>query len=233
MIDYHIPPISKLNKYIIAISSILFILSSVHDLTPYLGLNLYELMNGKLFTLMTFPFIEKSFTAQLFNCMLVWFIGSDIEYKLGYKNYLTFILVALGSACLFLILMCLYLGPSSYGLTLYGLNGLCFCLLMAYGTIFGDRVLSFMMVFPVKARYFCLLMIFIELYMGIFSPMGILAWGNLAALIGAMVYLKVKYGVTFIHSFELPWSFLKKFQQKKRPKLYIVDDNSKKPRYWQ
>lgn len=223
MMEHYIPTLSKINRIFIAVSTLLFILSSFFDLTPYLGLDLNGILSGLLYKLVTFPFVEKNFTAHLFNCLLLWFLGSEIENKLGQKNYLKFVLISLSCSAIFFLIFTF----NNPNLMLYGLNGLCFCLLMAYGTIFGDRILSFMMIFPMKARYFCLLLMLVEIYMGIFSPLASLAWGNLFSLIGGMLFLKIKYNIHF------GINFPQKFKRNTRPKLYIVENDPKKPKYWQ
>jgi membrane associated rhomboid family serine protease len=65
-----------------------------------------------------------------------------------------------------------------------GASGAIYGLLMAYGLMFGERQLLFMMVFPMKAKYFVWILAGIELMTTVFSRQGGLAS---AAHLGGML----------------------------------------------
>jgi len=53
---------------------------------------------------------------------------------------------------------------------LVGISGVLYGLFAAYGLIFGERVLLFMLLFPIQAKYFALILAAIQLLTALFSP---------------------------------------------------------------
>ncbi len=56
-----------------------------------------------------------------------------------------------------------------------GASGALYGILMAYGLLFGERVLLFMMLFPMKARYFVWILAAVEFTTSLFSGRGALS----------------------------------------------------------
>ena len=226
----YLPRLTRVNKAILIGSAGIFILNSIMELSlgfslfPYLSLSFTGISKGLIYQLVTYPFVTKGILAIVFNSLLLWFIGSELEARWGTGFYLRF----LGYSSLFAGVVYLAIatfGPNSWGMyPLFGLNGLSFALLIAYAMLFSERQLLFMMIFPLKAKYFCALLILIELYMGVFQPGGKLAWVHLFTLAFAFCYLKFKSGQARGVSFKLKLP-------KKGPKqthLRIVREDSEK-----
>ena len=174
----YVPPLSKINKIIIFAHVGLFIMNSLltvatgSSLVGYLGLSIGGMSKGLVYQILTFPFMEANFLSVLFNSMLVWFIGGDLESRWGDKFYAKFLVISsVFSGIVYLLISLFTKGALAY-VPLMGLGGVVFALLMAYGIIFSERQLTFMLLFPMKAKYFCMVLAGIELYMGIFSPNG-------------------------------------------------------------
>ena len=110
------------------------------------------------------PFTVSINLELLFNGLLLWFVGAELETLWGRRKYLFFLLFSqLLAGILFLTIAGFIngLGPAS----LTSLHGLSQAMILAYGVIFPDRFFSFMFIFPVKAKYFCLIIVAIETYM--------------------------------------------------------------------
>lgn len=155
-----VPQLSKANKIIIGIYLGLFIFSKILaqaagvNLVQILGLSLSGMQNFAIFQLFTYPLIESGFTPMLFNGLLLWFIGSDLEQKWGIKVYIQFLLASsFFSGLAYLALA----GPMAAALPFFGMTGTSLALLMAYGIIYSERTMIFMFIFPMKAKYFCML----------------------------------------------------------------------------
>lgn len=189
--SFHIPTLTKLNKLLIIALAVLFILTSLLQstsnifLSSVFGLSLDGLLSGKIFQVLTYPLFARNILELLFDSMIIWFIGSDLESLWGDKRYLSFLLsVVLGSSFFYLIASSLVdpaivlSGPSIIGL------GMC----LAFGVLYPDRIMYFLF-FPVKARYFVLILIAMSMYNGFFSPKGILAWGQLGAFASAWAWM--------------------------------------------
>jgi membrane associated rhomboid family serine protease len=185
--------IAKINKIIIIFSIVLFLLSSIGKLAgfplfDYLALNPKLLTSGFISQILTFSFVDLSPITLIFNLLIIAMIGQDLSLRWGTKIYQLFILCSIaGSVILALVLSMIY--HPFMNMKLYGLNGISSSLLLAYAIIFPDRQLSFMMIFPLKARYFCILMIALEFYFAIFSSSGLLSVSHLGAMLGGYSYL--------------------------------------------
>lgn len=243
MRQMHTPPLSKINKILIIIGVALFLLNSIliqvgsMNIVSLFGLSVDGLKSGFIWQFLTYPFMETSFMGIIFNSLLLWFIGGELEQNWGQKFYLQFIAIAvLSSSIAYLFINLVFLG--GVGSTLIGLNSICYGLLIAYGMIYSERQLTFMLLFPMKAKYFCMLLAGILLYMGIFSPQGVTSLAHVASMLFCAIFLRYR-------SFKAQGGSLKDMQTKRRrekakaqKKLYIVNPEEEKPnkddpKYWQ
>lgn len=238
----YVPPLSKINKYIIIAHVGLFLLNSVlkvsagMSLVSLLGLSLGGISQGLVFQIASFPFMEASFMSVLFNSMLVWFIGGDLEQKWGSSFYLKFLGVGVLASGFIYLAISFLTGGNLQSVPLHGLGGVVFSLLIAYGVIFSERQLTFMLLFPMKAKYFCMILAAIELYMGLFSSNGKASWAHLSAAAAGFGYLKWKsmkaQGQSLGNVFE------NAAKKRRKSKLRIVRDEEPKadpkdPKFWQ
>ena len=242
----HLPQLSKVNKILIGVYVGLFLLSTILskttgvDLVSVLGLSYLGIKKGFIFQFLTFPFVESNFTGVLFNSILIWFIGSELELKWGTKFYLKFLAISTYISGLFYVLLSFIIGMSASALPLYGPAGTMLALILAYGIIYSERVMLFMMIFPMKAKYFCMILGGIEIFMAMFSNQSNASWSHLVAMLAAYLYLKFKSlqarGVTLQSIKE------EQHRNRMRSKLTLVKDDEEtppqkadpdKPKYWQ
>ena len=145
----------------------------------------------------TYMFIHSSGVFHiLFNMMVLWMFGSELEQLWGRKFFLTYYLTCgVGSALVYFIgvkLYSLFGGiPAVQHVPVVGASGAVFGLLLAYGLIFGHRLVLFMFIFPMKARTFTLLIAGVELMTmlgaGFGSPVANLA--HLGGLLSGFLFL--------------------------------------------
>ena len=238
------PPLTRANKVIIISHVVLFLVHSILantagiSVASLLGLSANGVNSGLVYQFVTFPFVDSSFMSVLFNGLIIWFIGADLEMKWGEKFYLQFLAVASLSAGLIYYVISLFASGLGYA-PLMGLTGFTYALLMAYAIIYSERQLTFMLLFPMKAKYFCMLLAGIQLYMGIFSHGGRAAWAHLTSM--GVAFLFLKYRSLKARGGLKNW---KQEQHKKnmRSKLSLVKDEGKEdqdkadpknPRFWQ
>ena len=114
----------------------------------------------------------------LFNMFALWMFGSELEKLWGSRFFLMYYLCC-GIGAGLIYLSCLWLGftffnidPASLKIPMVGASGAIFGILFAYGLIFSERIILFMMIFPIKARHFTLLIGLIEFVSLINSGMG-------------------------------------------------------------
>lgn len=237
------PPLSKTNKALMITTGVLFLLESILSKTSgvslagILGLSANSFGSGLIFQVLTYPLIEKQLLAVIFNGLLLWFLGSELESQWGTKRYLQFLAGAvLSAAAVYLMLGFFILSNSAvYSFPLIGMQGIASALCVAYGILYPDRTFMFMMIFPMKAKWFCALLVGMELYTGFFSPMGALAWGHIAAILGGFAML-VRFSRARNQK-KAPGNFSFKMEKKKgKAHLSLVeeeDDETRPPKYWQ
>ena len=127
----------------------------------------------------TYMFIHSSGMFHiLFNMMILWMFGSELEQLWRKKFFLTYYLVCgVGAALVYFIgikLYALFGGQSAVmNIPVVGAFGAVFGLLLAYGLIFGERIVLFMFLFPMKARTFTFLIAGVELLTMLQSGFGL------------------------------------------------------------
>src|ERR1700722_4051177 len=111
-----------------------------------------------IWQLFTYMFLHASSVFHiLFNMLVLWWFGAELEARWGARFFLTYYLVCGFGAgvisCARTVLYALISGnPVGLLTPLVGASGATYRLLLAYGLLFGDRVIYFMMLFPMKAK---------------------------------------------------------------------------------
>lgn len=236
-VQFQAPPLTRINKVILITSGICFLAFSIFkaigafSLVQFLGLSGSGLFHGMVYQLFTYPFIETQFMSFLFNSLIIWFIGSELETQWGRKVYLRFLLITvLTVGFLFSVIGLLFFnGTAVYTTPLHGLSGINFALLMAYAILFPDRHMSLMMIFPMRARTFCWILAGIEAYFALFSS-AVTSWAHILAM--GVSYLIIHFQTQPLIKTLLNSTWTRKKSGKKH--LYVVkDDDKNPPKYWQ
>jgi membrane associated rhomboid family serine protease len=148
----------------------------------------------------TYLFIHSSNpTHVIFNMLLLWWLGSELERAWGSKFFTLFYFVSgVGAALLYSLAVFIYsiiTGRLEILLMpVIGASAAIFGLLVAYGMMFGERVVLFMFFFPMKAKYFVMILGGIEVVMVLNNGLVQGKVANLAhvgGLITGFVFLKV------------------------------------------
>lgn len=234
--QFQAPPLSKTNKTILIASGVCFLAFSIlkavgaFNLLTLLGLSPSGLMKGLVFQLITYPLVETGLMGFLFNALIIWFIGSELERQWGARVYLRFILITvILVGLIYAGVSFLFFGSSTYSNPLHGLTGVNFAMLIAYAILYPDRQMSMMMIFPMKARTFCFILAGIEAYMALFGNF-MASWAHLLAM--GISYLIIRFQTKPLIRKALNASFEKKKQSKSH--LYVVkDEDEKPPKFWQ
>ncbi len=189
-----------------------------------------------IWQLFTYAFLHTSSPFHIIlNLLALWWLGSELEQRWGAKFFITYYLVcAIGAAFLYVSIVLVYAltgGSVTVLLTpVMGASGAIFGLMLAYGMLFGERVVHFMMMFPMKAKYFVMILGGIEMVNLLNTGVGgseVASLAHLGGLASGYLFLLLN----------------KKLQQKKwreksstkTSKLKLVINNEKKkegPKYW-
>lgn len=175
-------------------------------------------------------------THILFNMLILWMLGSELEGHWGSRFFTVYYFVCgIGAALIYILVSTVYGLSSGNMQALYtpvlGASGAIFGLMLAYGIIFGERVVYFMFVFPMKARFFIMILGAVELVM-------ILNNGIVGGKVANLAHLGgIISGFLFL-TFWTRWSRGQKQRQTSKAgrKLRLVVDNNneapKGPKYW-
>lgn len=156
--------------------------------------------------LLTYSFLHADFFHLLFNMLALWMFGSELE---NYWNSEIFLKLYLFS--------CLLGGVVTYIVnfwwgqgTVLGASGGIYGLLIAYAMIWPNREILFMMIFPLKAKYFVMIL----MLMIAFSQGGRIA--HMAHAGGALGgFLFIRYFSIFKNHFSFDFSLSRYLQKRK------------------
>lgn len=231
----HLPQLSPLNKMIIIVMAAFFLLSSVAQLAAgvsllsWLALSLNGLKAGLVHTLVTFPLIEPHLLGVLFQGLILWFLGSELEFSFGPRRYLMFIGTCLLGALVSFLAVSLV---STGGAWLAGMGAVSVGLCVAYALMHPDRPFIFMLLFPMKAKYFCLLLAGVSLYQGLLSGSKAQAVAQLGAMLFAWAFMAKVYGLSGIDLSKMR-NKSPKSRRSSHLKLVKKDrDDENPPKYW-
>lgn len=140
-------------------------------------------LHGKIWQVFTYSFLHADVMHLVLNLMVLAFVGADIESLWGTKKFLTYYFYCtLMAGLVYLLVQLLIWNPLFLSLPMVGASGGIYGLLLAYGILFPDREMLFMMIFPMKAKQFVWVLCGIEFLQALFSGQGGL--GALAHLSG-------------------------------------------------
>jgi membrane associated rhomboid family serine protease len=173
----------------------------------------------------------------LFNLLMLWFFGSELEKHWGAKFFTTYFFVCgVGAAVLYCVSVAIYAAITGVQTPLLipvlGASGALFGLLVAYGIVFSERVIYFMGLFPMKAKYFAMVAAALDFSSLLTTGFAGSEVAYLAHLGGALVGFLFLMGHT-----RMKLSGTRSKLKKKSSGLRLVVDNEKLknengPKYW-
>jgi membrane associated rhomboid family serine protease len=139
--------------------------------------------------LFTYMFMHGGLMHLLFNMLALWMFGMELENTWGSKKFLTYYLMCgVGAG-----LSTLFIGPlfAPPGPTV-GASGAIYGVLIAFGILFPERPIFIYFLLPIKARYFVLLYIALEVYAGVNGTAdGVAHFAHLGGAAVGYVYLLI------------------------------------------
>lgn len=185
---------------------------------------------------LTYMFVHSENVFHLiFNLLLLWWLGAELEIYWGRRYFLFYYLTCgVGAVFIYLLIVLIYAFASGNVLPLkapvVGASGAIFGMILAYGIVFGERIVYFLMLFPMRSKHFVMII-------GAVEVMNLLSQGfssdvaNLAHLGGLVTgYIILKIGP------RLREIWLRRQTRSHGRKLKLVVDNqrpsSNGPKYW-
>jgi len=155
----------------------------------------------RFWQLFTYVFLHGDVSHLLLNMLMLAFIGGEIEAPWGAARFLRyFFLCSSVAGLVYLAVVVGLLGGAAYGMPMVGASGGIYGLLLAYGLFYGERQLLLMMLFPIRAKHFVLILAGVELLTTFFSSSAGGALAAVAHLSGmgggfAALWLKAKWQI--------------------------------------
>jgi len=134
------------------------------DVIDLLGLRPVRVIEHRwVWQLVTYLFVHSpvQFTHILFNMLAVWMFGVELERRWGTRGFVKFYFitgVGAGLCTLAVSLLPFEAARSMYLVPTIGASGSVYGLLMAWAILFPHRQILFMMIFPLPARTYVLIM---------------------------------------------------------------------------
>jgi membrane associated rhomboid family serine protease len=171
----------------------------------------------------------------LFNMISLWFFGSELEMRWGSRLFLGFyIFSGVGAAFIYVFTLAMWglfkgAEPLAYMQPVVGASGAVFGILLAYGVLFGERMVYFFGAFPIQARYFVAIIGAIEVVslIGNGTSGGVANLAHLGGLVSGAAFL---FGWTRLQ--QLKW---RKGGASRRNLKLVVNKDTKSddgPKYW-
>lgn len=239
MMRHQAPPLSATNKTLLIMLVSLFLIDSIarplgaFSLVGFLGLIPIEVFPLRIYTLLTYPWVETSLFGLLFNGLALWFLGTELESSWGRRVYLKFLLASvIGAGLLYTLLGTLILhGTWLGGGILVGPAGFTYALTVAYAVLYPERQFLMMFAFPVQAKWFCLIMAGVELYLGVFSG-NPASWGHILSMAVAFVLIRYQTLGPVAWLFRQGPGNTARSKSKSSGHLKLVEKEDDKPKYW-
>jgi membrane associated rhomboid family serine protease len=155
---------------------------------------LFPLGNGfEPWQLVTYMFMHGGLQHLLFNMLALWMFGMQLENDWGSKKFLGYyFLCGIGAGISNLLIGPLF-GPA--GPTV-GASGAIYGILIAFGMMYPDQPIFIYFLLPIRARYFVIIYIAIELYAGVTgTAAGIAHFAHLGGAAVGLVYMLIDGGL--------------------------------------
>jgi membrane associated rhomboid family serine protease len=204
-------PVSSALKALIGVNVALFLAQAfVPAVTWTFGLMPAAVVGElRIWQLFTYMFLHGGLLHILFNMLALWMFGAELERMWGTRYFLKFYFVTgVGAAALTVLFSFL---PFAFarelqGSIVIGASGAIYGLLLAYALYFPDRPIYMYLVFPIRARYFVLIIGFIAFYSSLSASGGVANATHLGGLLVGYLFLK---GHTLHPVAELKYRYLR------------------------
>lgn len=144
---------------------------------------------GMIWQPATYLFLHGNFFHILWNMLSLWMFGVELERTWGTKRFLQYyFFCGVGAG------LCVIIGNYAYGtpnVTTIGSSGAIYGILLAYAVLFPDRQILFSFLFPIKVKYFVMIIGAIA-FMNTFKTTGsgVSDVAHLGGLVLGWLYLK-------------------------------------------
>ena len=189
-----------------------------------LGLSpLMVLQYGTIWQFVTYMFIHSptGIGHILFNMLALWMFGSDLERDWGTRFFLKYyLLCGVGAGVMDLIIRIVF--DIQKNVLIIGASGAIFGLLLAFGMLYPNRTILFMLLFPIQAKYFVMIIGGIAFLMSFQTGDGVSHVTHLSGMLFGFLYLSARRRRFHLISYVTQeYQAYKLRQAKKKFKVYM------------
>jgi len=221
-------PLSSALKTLIAINVALFLAGFVaSDLVRVFGLRPSDVLQGRVWQLLTYMYLHGNLGHILFNMLALWMFGTELERLWGTRAFLRYYhIVGIGAGVSTVVISSLFpFAASTFHTTTIGASGAIYGLLLAYGLLFPNRPILMYFVFPIPAKYFVMILGAIALLMSLNDSGGAVAHlTHLGGLVAGYIMLR---GVGFSPANEVRYRYLRWKMDRARKRFGVYSGGRK------
>jgi membrane associated rhomboid family serine protease len=141
-----------------------------------------------LWQLVTYIFLHGGLFHILFNMLMLWMFGSDLERTWGSRQFTKYFFVCgIGAAVSTVLMEALLNTPPARTI---GASGATYGILLAYGMLFPNRIIYWIM-FPIPAKWLVVIMGGIAFYSSLGPSSGVANIAHLGGMLTGFLYLKL------------------------------------------
>lgn len=206
-------------KYLLIINAVLYIIPTLVTGSPlppplrFFCLWPIMVLHGWIWQVFTYMFLHGGFTHFLFNMLTLWMFGTAVEQTWGTRRFTAYYLLC-GTVAGICVVLVAALGGGGLISPTVGSSGAIYGLILAFGLLFPDTSVYFMFLFPLPAKYFAILMAFIEFFLQWSQPgSGVSHIAHLGGMLFGFLYIRFwlprrgqRYAYSSGASSELPWT---------------------------
>lgn len=154
--------------------------------TAIFGLSRGAVSDGWVWQLATYMFLHGGVFHLVFNMLVLWMFGSQLEASWGTRAFLRYFFV-----CGIAAGVTTWLIPLGPDVPTVGSSGAVYGLILAYGMLFPDSVVYLYFLFPIRAKYLALILGGVEFLSSLAqSGDGVAHFTHLGGLAAGYVYLR-------------------------------------------
>jgi membrane associated rhomboid family serine protease len=182
-------PITSAVKGLIIVNAAVFLLQTLTDdsLVIIFGLSPYLVWHDLyVWQMLTYQFLHGGLFHILFNMLALWMFGCDLERHWGRQFFLKYYTICVaGGSILNVLLLPNQVAPS------IGASAGVYGVLLATAVVYPDSIVYFYFVFPLKMKYFVMIIGAISLYSSITAThSGIAHFAHLGGIAFGYMYLR-------------------------------------------
>ena len=139
----------------------------------------------------TYMFLHNDPMHLILNALMLALVGGELEALWGRRRFIAYFFTCgvFAGACYLLMQVFFPSGDGIYR-PMVGSSGAIYGLLIAYGILFSERVMLFMMLFPMKAKHFIWILAGVEFFTAVFAPgSGLSSVAHLGGMVAGFLYL--------------------------------------------